>query len=355
MKKILISCFLFLSIHALFAQGSKTTKPSKTQSQPNMDDLQKMMDDAMKDLTPEQKQMANDYIQKSMSGTIENQKNPDANKEYEEYLKDEEAEQANIGTISAKVIGIGGGNITSQSGKFSFDIPAGALTENIEFKLQETAGNSMSCGNGCKLLPSGLGFLKPVTFTTKYSKRDITGTAPELLIIIDKGDNIVTKSVVDKNNKSVSIKISNSGNQWITTAAARLVLEPEIREVSRGQTIEIKLKDIDYDPTGKYDEDLYFGIHADRTIDILDSFTITKWKLNEKTAMVLNDKYGSLVKYQKNSVLYTAPQALPLLDRMVTISVELEQNRTKQKVILITYLFLLADDYFILKIDMFHC
>ncbi|MFN8252454.1 MAG: hypothetical protein U0V75_11295 [Ferruginibacter sp.] len=351
MKKILT---IIICCTALVAHAQK--QKSKKAEALNTEDLQKMMNDAMKDLAPEQKAITKDLLDNKLTTLAQNIQNPDADKAYYDYLLNQSKRSAFIGTTTKASIGKAGGKITSSSGKFTFDFPPAALQGDTEFTLEEIANNgTMACGNGCRLSPQNLILSQPVGLTIRYSADEINGTSPEMISILGKGINKNTVPSIDKINKTIKATIDNTGDRFLTKSDIRLILEPEKLEVSRGQTVEIKLIDRYYKDKSLQDPDddllplTPYGSPFDHD---LDNYVIREWKLNEFISPTFQmTKYGSILPYQYSSVLYTAPQIIPLTDRQIHISVKIQNKKTKAEFILVTEIFLITSDYFIIEFE----
>jgi hypothetical protein len=86
------------------------------------------------------------------------------------------------GTAVIKTIGSAGGSISSEDGRFTVAIPAGALATDVAISMQPiTNTNGTGKGDGYRMLPDGQKFAKPVTMTIKYSDEDLAQTIDEAL------------------------------------------------------------------------------------------------------------------------------------------------------------------------------
>lgn len=346
---MLLSCISVLC-------NAQNTKGSKTQA-PSSSDIQKMMDDAMKNLSPEEQQIAKDMLGDKLTTITQNMQNPNADKAYYDYLLNEGKRNSYIGTKTKTIIGKAGGKITSSSGKFSFEFPPDALQDETELTLEEIANNrTMACGNACRLFPQNIILSKPANLTVKYADDEINGTAPEMLSIYNlKGK--TTPVVLDKVNKTVKTKITNTGGKFMPESNLRLNIVPSKVEIASGQTIEIKIIDQYYkDKSTKDTEDdlipLTPAISGSPFDDALDAYNIIEWNLNNiKAPTIPATKYGSLLPYQSISTLYTAPEVIPLSERQVFVKVILQHKKTKAQITLISTIFLLTNDYFNISLN----
>lgn len=112
------------------------------------------------------------------------------------------------GGAGGQVIGSNGGTKTSDDGKASVTIPAGALSE--EKAITVAPANNPPNGNigtAYDFGPSGTQFVKPVTITLKYNETDLAGTDESLLRlgVVENGNWVVVAgSASNKDENFVS-------------------------------------------------------------------------------------------------------------------------------------------------------
>ncbi len=90
-----------------------------------------------------------------------------------------------IGSPATKTIGTSGGSLVSPDGKFTLNIPAGALSNDLAIAIQ-TITNQAPGGIGVAydLLPNGTKFTIPVTLSYHYTPNDADGTNPNFMYIV---------------------------------------------------------------------------------------------------------------------------------------------------------------------------
>lgn len=74
-----------------------------------------------------------------------------------------------------ETIGHRGGSLASDDGRFSIDIPAGALDADVELSIEEVeCGLSTTIGSCYAVLPAGTTFLLPVEVAYEIGDMDVT-------------------------------------------------------------------------------------------------------------------------------------------------------------------------------------
>ncbi|MFN8295230.1 MAG: hypothetical protein U0T69_03495 [Chitinophagales bacterium] len=227
---ILLSCIYILC-------NAQNTKGSKTQA-PSSSDIQKMMDDAMKNLSPEEQQMAKDMF-KNMSPQIDNAVNakPTGNSTT--------PSASSIGTKTAKIIGPEGGEIKSGNGKITLKFPAGAVSKKTEISIEEiTAISEVALGNSFLLEPEGLQFEVPVKLSFTYSENDLQqSSVTDLTIINDGGDGILYENLLtslDTVYKKISTDISHF-SKWSMASRLKLYISPKECNLNKGKSIKLSI------------------------------------------------------------------------------------------------------------------
>lgn len=86
------------------------------------------------------------------------------------------------GASVSQTIGAEGGRLVLASGKFTLDVPAGALTQETVITAQPLTNHAHGgTGPAWRLGPSNVQFGKPVTLTFQYGDDDVAGAAPDAL------------------------------------------------------------------------------------------------------------------------------------------------------------------------------
>lgn len=113
---------------------------------------------------------------------------------------------ATVGACSGEgeTIGPRGGSIVSDDGRFSLEVPAGALSHDVTITIDEVdcAGMALAhaVGTCYQLGPRGTGFLYPATVTYELDE-SLDGVRPESLALSvrrNSGWNLLADRVVDR-------------------------------------------------------------------------------------------------------------------------------------------------------------
>src|SRR6187399_2148334 len=83
------------------------------------------------------------------------------------------------GTAVTKEIGTEGGNIASEDGSISIEIPAGALSEKKTISIQSITSTNPSGKKTFRIMPHGNIFKKDVKITFAYTGQDVSRSIPE--------------------------------------------------------------------------------------------------------------------------------------------------------------------------------
>ena len=113
-----------------------------------------------------------------------------------------------------KIIGAGGGNISSGDGRIKVTIPAGALSGNQTVSIESISNtNPLGTGKAYRLEPHNITFSKPVSITFNYSDDDLRGTAPEALGIAYQNEKGIwmgiTANTLNKTAKTVTVNTTH--------------------------------------------------------------------------------------------------------------------------------------------------
>ena len=147
------------------------------------------------------------------------------------------------GVAVTKSIGSTGGSLTSEDGRFTIAIPAGALSKETPISVQPiTNTNGTGKGAGYRLLPDGQQFAKPVTLTVTYTDEELERTVEEALGIAYQNAKGIWMAVggvqLDKTRKTVSIEINHFTD---FTFFEYVYLDPEYSVIDPGKAVTIKV------------------------------------------------------------------------------------------------------------------
>lgn len=149
-----------------------------------------------------------------------------------------------IGAPTTVDIGALGGTLASADGRLSVEVPAGALEETIAITVLPVSswapgGN----GEGYRLSPSGVEFLKPVTLRFKYDDDDLAGSFSEALVAATQLEDgtwrALTDVTLDMGARTVAVETTHFSD-W--SLSKQLVLLPAVAEVSPGDSLQLELQ-----------------------------------------------------------------------------------------------------------------
>jgi hypothetical protein len=214
-----------------------------------------------------------------------------------------------------ETIGSAGGTITSADGQIKIDIPAGALTQEMEIGIQPIKNTAVSgLGYGYRLTPHGKVFQKKVTVTFSYKKaarRISSNKALEVAYQNEKGEwTCIGGSVNDPVHKTISVQTDHFSD-WALIAS--MELSPVVKTVGLNETV--TLKALRYVFPSKGDDFLVpLTLPEAGTGEpmLLERRYIVGWSLNGPGRL---ETKGS-------EAIYTAPSAKPA-NKTATVTVEL--------------------------------
>lgn len=146
------------------------------------------------------------------------------------------------GEISSKVIGAAGGVLTSADGQLKIDVPAGALTEDMEISIQPIVQTNIAgIGLSYRLMPHNVIFKKAVTLTFDWNKIATEIGLPQTLGFAYQQEDGVWKyvgaSTMDMTQKTVSYETAHFSD-W--SLMNRLSLEPYEATVEPGNSQSVR-------------------------------------------------------------------------------------------------------------------
>jgi hypothetical protein len=143
-----------------------------------------------------------------------------------------------LGNPTAKVIDAAGGSITSDDGRLTVMVPAGAVAAATNFTIQPITNQAPGgVGNAYRLGPAGQTFTSPVDITVHYSSADLAGSVTDALSLgyqDAQGRWGVYKSVtLQTTNQAITVS-SEHFSDWALIAGASL--QPAAARIGTGQT-----------------------------------------------------------------------------------------------------------------------
>lgn len=106
-----------------------------------------------------------------------------------------------------ETIGPRGGTVVSEDGRFSLDIPAGALEEQVEISVEVVECEAADSVGPCyDVMPHGVGFLYPATVTFELGGMELGPVDPHSLGFIaerEEGWNVLADQEVDMDDQIV--------------------------------------------------------------------------------------------------------------------------------------------------------
>lgn len=215
---------------------------------------------------------------------------------------------------AAKVIGAGGGTLSSLDGKISVSIPAGALAGDQNVTIQRiTNNNPMGIHSGYRITPHNVQFTKEVTITFPYTDEDLTGTVPEALGIAFQDTSGVWREIInstlDKTNKKVSVKTTHFSD-WTFFESFAIKTSATLLPVKGVANMEV-FSDADM-LAPEEDDSRPIGERSKITADYVKNWTLIG---------------AGQLKSSGPEATYTAPATVPTTQNPVTITVNINLGR----------------------------
>lgn len=244
------------------------------------------------------------------------------------------------GDAVSEIIGAEGGLITSQDGRVEVKIPAGALTEDTEIKIQalrNTAAGGL--GYSYRLTPHGKIFKKNVTILFNYKKdeRRISNTeALEIAYQNDEGIWICKGNAINDTTRKTIYVLTDHFSDWGLIPSMELT--PPVKTVGLGESV--TLKAVRY-------------VHPDNENDFLIPLTIPDASMGQPVKLEQQYIVGwtlngpGRIDIIGNEVKYTAPSLMP---SSTTATVSVQLNVQGKQVLLISTIYII-DEGISLSID----
>ncbi len=266
------------------------------------------------------------------------------------HLRPEVTARGNsLGAPRTAQIGPSGGELRSEDGRLTVNIPAGALDNTVTVGIEPIRNHCpLGLGTGYRLTPEGVTFAKPVKLTFGYDNTMLKGSAAEFLwITTQKADGTWAgdlRSEPDAGTRTVSTETTHFSD-WALGKMIDLALKPSSSVVKTGNSVDIMLTGFLYwkdlhddlvplapiDHGSLYDGDLVPLNEAGRMMQRLNRYeqlNFKEWRLDGSKAPVS----GSKGKLNADGIeaTYTAPGKKPNPDNVsVTMTVEAEHKDGK--------------------------
>ena len=256
------------------------------------------------------------------------------------------------GTLTGKMIGPQGGTISTPDGKLTLTFPVGALTKETNITIQPVENKAWNgVGVGYEFGPDGSEFAKPVTFTYRYTDKEISGVATETMGLAFQDQNKVWKMTapltVNKSQKTITGSISHF-SWWSMVTRYRLL--PEYDTVQIGEYRELQLEHLDIGFEWPWWEGKSTSENPEFSLlvplnepKLADRTDIAKLYLNgvDWTTITPKDQSSGSLGHASNGkkavIIYTAPSKKPTTNNPVSVSVELSHSG-KAKLMLVSTL-----------------
>jgi len=134
------------------------------------------------------------------------------------------------GTKVQQTIGVTGGIIEVPNSAISVTVPAGALTDETNFSIQEVTSTigPNGLGKSYRLLPENISFKKDIEIAFKYSDKMLGGKFEDLLFMAYQDEEGYWRSpknvVLDKVNKTLKVKTRHFSD-WSGYCSANLTID----------------------------------------------------------------------------------------------------------------------------------
>ena len=145
-----------------------------------------------------------------------------------------------IGSPVSKIIGPAGGVLQSTDGLIDVTIPAGAVANTTEFKIQRIENTLQeSQGPAYRLLPEGVKFLKPVTIRFSYASINMPAKLLSLAYQDEDGYyHLMNKTERNTTDKTLSVQTTHFSDWSIFNFVG---VTPNAATLAKGKTVEFTL------------------------------------------------------------------------------------------------------------------
>ncbi len=135
-----------------------------------------------------------------------------------------------IGAPVTKVIGSGGGELSSADGQVKITVPSGAVAVPTEFTIQpitNTLHKNEAGRNAYRLLPEGNNFAKPVKVSFSYTAGNWNGSSEDLLTVqFQQSDGSWTRVPASLNKATKTLEVATTHfSDWLVGSAFEIMGE----------------------------------------------------------------------------------------------------------------------------------
>ncbi|GAB3251666.1 hypothetical protein GCM10027347_10240 [Larkinella harenae] len=234
------------------------------------------------------------------------------------------------------MLGPAGGTVATEDGRIQLIIPAGALVQEENIRIQSIS-NTSPAGNGLafRLEPHGTTFAKPVKLTFEYTDSDLKGTVPEALQVAYQNEKGIWMAMphtqLNTQQKTVTIETTHFSD-W--ALFSEVVLSPSRKALRPGQkqdlsAVAVLIYAYDLAPLNdRIKEVPLVEVHEARSVEV------SKWE-------VIGG--GQLAPLNQNTAVYTAPTSIqkPIL---ATITAQVKsQGNPNQFLLLVSTLMIMPE------------
>ncbi len=124
--------------------------------------------------------------------------------------------------MDQEAIGPDGGVVVSADGRMALEVPAGALEEAVDIRIEVLEGPDGSASNLYVVEPAGLVFEQPAVLTFDYDPTTLGGHAPEALAMMTHrslGWDYLGDQLVDDDDQTLSASV-------LALSPVTIVVEP---------------------------------------------------------------------------------------------------------------------------------
>lgn len=228
------------------------------------------------------------------------------------------------GTPVSKVIGSAGGELTSADGKLKLVVPAGSVSANTEFSIQNITNTlfQSEVRTAYRLLPEGTTFTKPVQLQFRYTDDDTLHTTEDLLTVAFQrtdGAWAVLPTSLNKAAKTLTTETTHFSD-WTITGG--LYLQSEDTQLGLGQKTIIQVVSVSRLGLG-VDENVLAPAAPPLLSEDRDKIeSIDNWKIASGIGSI-GVETGQLGKIQSEAE-YGAPANMTENRRTMTITVDVK-------------------------------
>lgn len=210
------------------------------------------------------------------------------------------------GAPTTALIGAAGGTLASSDGRFSIEVPPGALAADTEIAVQPITNTAWGgIGKGYRLTPDGLTFTRPIDVSFDVAPEDLSGSSAEFLgVAFQTGDGLWHSLNNSSYSEAEGALTAQTTHFTDFSQFAGLQLRPGSASVGTSGTVDLNVRYC-HGETGDELVSLVFSCDE----DLVPLGTFSGWSVNGIPGG--NSSVGRVAELGGGRARYTAPAGVP--------------------------------------------